>query len=137
MMKHKLSLFLVVAAGSLAFSVAAHADDNNGPVDPGHPRVTEVQKRQANQQDRIAKGLEKGSLTPGEATRLEKRENRIEKQKEADMAAHNGHLTKPEQRKLNREENRASRHIYKAKHNAKTGVAPAATTPAPTAAPKQ
>src|SRR5262249_6260404 len=81
MMKHKLSLFLAVAAGSLAFSVAAYADDTNSPVDPGHPRVTEVQKRQANQQDRIAKGLEKGSLTPGEATRLEKRENRIEKQK--------------------------------------------------------
>jgi hypothetical protein len=132
MMKHKLSLFLVVAAGSLAFSVAAYADDtaSTSPVDPGHPRVTEVQKRQANQQDRIAKGIEKGSLTPGEAARLEKNEAGIEKRKEADMAAHDGHLTKPEQRRLNRQENRASRRIYRAKHNPKTAGAPAATPPA-------
>jgi hypothetical protein len=131
MMKHKLSLFLVAAAGTLAFSVAAYADDSTAtsPVDPGHPRVTEVQKRQANQQDRIAKGIQNGSLTPGEASRLEKKEAGIEKQKQADMAAHNGHLTKAEQRKLNREENHASNRIYKAKHNAKKGVAPAAEKP--------
>jgi hypothetical protein len=130
MMKHKLSLFLVVAAGSLALSVAAYADDtkSTSPVDPGHPRVTEVQKRQADQQGRIAKGIQNGSLTPKEASRLEKNEAGIEKRKEADMAAHNGHLTKPEERRLNRQENRASRRIYHAKHNAKTAGTPAANT---------
>ena len=135
MMKHKLSLFLVVAAGSLAFSVAAYADDTNSPVDPGHPRVTEVQKRQANQQDRIGKGIENGSLTPKEAQRLEKNEARIESHKEADMAAHGGHLTKPEQHRLNRQENKASHRIYHAKHNGKTtGTPSAAPSPAPAAA---
>jgi hypothetical protein len=133
MMKHKLSLFLVVAAGSLAFSVAAHADDTTSPVDPGHPRVTEVQKRQANQQDRIGKGIENGSLTPKEAEHLEKNEARIESHKEADMAAHGGHLTKAEQHRLNRQENRASHRIYHAKHNGKTTGTPSA--PAPSAAP--
>jgi len=130
-MKHKLSLFLVVAAGSLALSFAARADDStNSPVDPGHPRVTEVQKRQANQQDRIGKGIEKGSLTPQEAQHLEKREANIEKTKEADMAAHNGHLTKAEQRQLNRRENKTSRAIYHKKHNAKTtGTQAQAATP--------
>jgi hypothetical protein len=134
MMKNTKGLILIVAAGCLAFSVAAKADPsttNPSPVDPGHPRVTEVQKRQANQQERIGKGIEKGSLTPGEATRLEKKENGIEKTKEADMAAHNGHLTKAEQRNLNHRENHVSKQIYHAKHNAKTTGTPA---PAPAAA---
>lgn len=127
MMKTKMSLFLVVAAGSLALAVAAHADDNTSPVDPGHPRVTEVQKRQENQQDRIANGVKSGALTPGEAARVERQQTRIDNRKTADMAAHGGHLTKPEQRRLNRQENRASKHIYRAKHNAKTaGTPPAA-----------
>jgi hypothetical protein len=123
MMKTKKSLFLVVAAGSLALSVAAHADENS-PVDPGHPRVTEVQKRQENQQDRIGKGIENGKLTPKEAANLEKRENNIEKRKEADMAAHNGHLTKAETRQLNRQENHVSKKIYNKKHNARTQTNP-------------
>jgi len=127
MMKTKKSLFLVVAAGSLALAVAAHADENTSPVDPGHPRVTEVQKRQEKQQDRIANGVKSGALTPGEAARVERQQARIDKHKAADMAAHGGHLTKPEQRRLNRQENRASKHIYRAKHNAKTaGTPPAA-----------
>lgn len=123
------SLFLVVAAGSLALSVAARADESSSPIDPGHPRVTEVQKRQENQQDRIAKGVKSGSLTPAEATRLEKKEARIDRHKAADMAAHDGHLTKPEQRRLNRQENRTSRQIHRAKHDGKTVGTPAATTP--------
>jgi len=130
MKKHTRGLFLVVAAGSLALSVAARADDTQpSPVDPGHPRVTEVQQRQANQQDRIAKGIENGSLTPTEAQHLEKREAGIERRKEADMAAHDGHLTKPEQRQLNRQENRASRGIHRKKHNARTTGTPAASAP--------
>ena len=131
MMKHKHGLFLIVAAGSLALSVAAHADTTTSPVDPGHPRVTEVQERQAKQQDRIAKGIASGSLTPAEAQHLEKKEAGIEKRKEADMAAHGGHLTKPEQHRLNRQENRASHAIYRKKHNART--APSAPPSAPAA----
>jgi hypothetical protein len=119
------SFILVVAAGCLALSNAALAD-SNGAVDPGHPRVTHVQERQANQQKRIADGIESGALTPGESAKLERQENRIEKRKDADMAAHGGHLTKPEERRLNRQENRVSRHIRDAKHNVRT--APAAET---------
>jgi hypothetical protein len=140
MMKYTKGLFPVVAAGILALSVTAKADPNTtttSPVDPGHPRVTEVQKRQANQQERIGKGIEKGSLTPGEATKLEKRENNIEKAKQRDMAAHNGHLTKAEQHNLNKRENHVSKDIYKKKHNAKTTGTPQATgTPAPAASGK-
>ncbi len=118
---------LVLAAGGLMFVGAASAQtqDGNtsgagaGQVDPGHPRVNEVNGRETNQQDRIANGVKNGTLTPGQTSRLENREQNIENQQKADMAAHNGHLTKGEQKQLNREQNRTSRRIYKDKHDGK------------------
>jgi hypothetical protein len=35
-----------------------------GQVDPGHPRVNEVNARETNQQNRIANGVKNGTLTP-------------------------------------------------------------------------
>src|SRR5580704_13420907 len=112
---------LVLAVGGLMSVGAAVAQDANAPVqqDPGHPRVNEVDQRQANQQDRIGQGLQSGSLTAGEAEHLEKNEAKIQQQKNADMAAHGGHLTKSEQNQINREQNAQSRQIYKDKHNSK------------------
>jgi hypothetical protein len=89
-----------------------------GVVDPGHPRVNEVNARQQNQQDRIANGVKSGELTPKETVKLEKQQQHIDNQEKRDMAAHNGHLTKAEQNKLNREQNKASKDIHKDKHNA-------------------
>ena len=96
-----------------------------GIVDPGHPRVNEVNRREENQQDRIAQGIKNGTLSPTEAAHLEKSEARIENQEAKDMAQNNGHLTKQEQEKLSREENRLSERIYRDKHNAQPG----STTP--------
>jgi uncharacterized lipoprotein YajG len=118
---------LVLAAGGLMFVGAASAQtqDSNtsgagpGQVDPGHPRVNEVNTREQNQQDRIANGEKNGTMTPGQASRVENREQNIENQQKADMAAHNGHLTKGEQKQLNREQNRTSKQIYKDKHDGK------------------
>ena len=93
------------------------AEAGPGIVDPGHPRVNEVNRREERQQDRIAQGIKSGELTPGEAARLEKGEARIQKQEANDMAKNNGHLTKAEQEKLNREENRLSKKIRRDKHN--------------------
>jgi hypothetical protein len=115
---------LVLAAGGLMFVGSAAAQTATttsgagpGVVDPGHPRVNEVNSREANQQKRIAKGINNGSLSPKETANLEKREASVQKQEQADMAKHNGHLTKAEQRQLNRRENHISRSIYKDKHN--------------------
>src|SRR5271168_778109 len=99
---------LVLAVGGLMFAGAASAQtqDSNtsgagpGQVDPGHPRVNEVNAREQNQQDRIANGVKNGTMTPGQAARVENREAHIENQEKADMAAHNGHLTKAEQNKV-------------------------------------
>jgi hypothetical protein len=115
---------LVLAVGGLIFAGSAVAQTATttsgagpGVVDPGHPRVNEVNGRSENQQDRIARGINNGSLSPKETANLETREASVQKQEQADMAKHNGHLTKTEQNQLNRRQNRISHSIYKDKHN--------------------
>jgi CRISPR/Cas system-associated endoribonuclease Cas2 len=117
---------LVLAASGLMFVGAAAAQQDNtsgagaGKVDPGHPRVNQVNKREQNQQNRIANGVKTGQLTPGETRRLERGEQRLQNNEKKDMAKDNGHLTKKDQRHLNREANHMSKRIYQDKHNAKT-----------------
>lgn len=117
---------LILATSTLMIVGSAVAQNPNtagaGPdkVDPGHPRVNEVNARETNQQNRIANGVKSGQLTPGETSRLEKGEQRLQNNEKKDMAKDNGHLTKKDQAKLNREENHMSKRIYKDKHNAKT-----------------
>ena len=114
---------LVLAVGGLMLAGSASAQTSNtsgagpGVVDPGHPRVNEVNKREENQQQRIANGVKNGSLTPKETSNLEKREASVQNREKRDMAKNNGHLTKAEQRGINRQQNRISRSIYKDKHN--------------------
>ena len=120
------SSLLVLAVGGLMFVSSAAAQTTTtisgagpGVVDPGHPRVNEVNRREENQQKRIANGINNGSLNAHETANLERREASVQKQEQADMAKHNGHLTKTEQRQLNRLQDRISHSIYKDKHNNK------------------
>jgi hypothetical protein len=108
---------LVLAAGGLMLVGAASAQAGPGQVDPGHPRVNQVNGRETNQQNRIANGVKSGKLTPGQTSRLENREQHIQNQQKRDMAAHNGHLTKGEQAHLNKEQNHVSKRIYADKHS--------------------
>ncbi|MFZ0802771.1 MAG: hypothetical protein WBQ09_04565 [Terriglobales bacterium] len=115
---------LVLAAGALFVGVSAAQTTTSttsgagpGVVDPGHPRVNEVNARQEAQQQRIANGVKNGSLSPKETSNLENRENHIQNEEKRDMAKNNGHLTKAEQNKINRQQNHVSRSIYKDKHN--------------------
>ncbi len=79
--------------------------------------AAEVDRRQANQQARIADGVESGQLTPRETAHLERREAKTRREIRHDRAANGGTLTRAERAKINREENRTSRQIYRAKHN--------------------
>ncbi len=79
----------------------------------------EVDRREARQQQRIAEGVENGSLTPRETAKLERREARIHNEIQRDRAANGGHLTPAERAKINRQQNRTSRAIYRMKHNEK------------------
>jgi len=120
------SSLLALAVGGLMFVMSASAQTSNntsgagpGVVDPGHPRVNEVNQREQNQQDRIANGLKSGTLNAKQAGNLEKREASVQNREQKDMAKNNGHLTKAEQRGINRQQNRISRSIYKDKHDGK------------------
>lgn len=116
------SLLAVLAVGGMLFVLPATAQNSSGAgpgvVDPGHPRVNEVNAREGNQQQRIANGVKNGTLTPRQTANLENREANLQKSEQKDMAKNNGHLTKQEQRNLNRRENHISRSI--ARDKAKT-----------------
>ena len=116
----------ILAVGGLMYVGSAAAQTTNtsgagaGQVDPGHPRVNQVNRRETRQQNRIANGVKSGKLTPGQTAHLEKGEQRLQNNEKKDMAKDNGHLTKQDQHQLNKEANHMSKRIYKDKHNAKT-----------------
>ena len=113
---------LAVGGLMLAGSAAAQTTTSNtsgagpGVVDPGHPRVNQVNRREQRQQNRIANGLKNDKLSSKQAAHLEHREANLQKTEQKDMSKHNGHLTKAEQRNLNHRQNHISKSIYKDKH---------------------
>ena len=123
-MKNKFSnSLLILAVGGLMIAGSASAQTATttpgagpGVIDPGHPRVNQVNRREARQQQRIGNGIKSGKLTSKQAAHLEKREASVQNREQKDMAKHNGHLTKAEQKGINRQQNRISKTIYKDKH---------------------
>ena len=113
---------LVLAVGGLMMAGSASAQTSTtsgagpGVVDPGHPRVNQVNGREENQQERIGNGIKSGNLNSKQASNLEKRETSVQNREKADMAKNNGHLTKAEKKGINRQQNRISKSIYKDKH---------------------
>lgn len=125
-MSNRVTQFLsILAVGGLMFVGSAAAQNSNtsgagaNKVDPGHPRVNQVNRRETRQQNRIANGVKNGKLTPGQTAHLEKGEQRLQNNEKKDMAKDNGHLTKANQGQLNREANHMSKRIYNDKHPAK------------------
>ncbi len=80
-------------------------------ANPNNP----INQRLGNQADRIANGIQGGSLTNREAARLERGESRIAR--EEARFRRDGNLSPWERRKLNRDLNRESRRIYRDRHN--------------------
>jgi hypothetical protein len=117
------SLLVLAVGGLMAVGSAAAQQDSNtsgagaGKVDPGHPRVNQVNRREQNQQNRIANGVKNDKLTPGQTAHLEKGEQRLQNNEKKDMAKDNGHLTKANQKQLNHEANNMSKRIAKDKHS--------------------
>jgi len=114
---------ITLAVGGLMLAGSASAQTSTttsgagpGVVDPGHPRVNQVNRREENQQQRIGNGIKSGKLNAQQASNLEKREANVQNREKKDMAKNNGHLTKAEQNGINRQQNRISKSIYKDKH---------------------
>ena len=82
--------------------------------------MAQVNGRRENQQDRIAQGVQSGSLTAGETSNLEKKEAAVNQEIRADKSLNGGKLTAGEQRVVNGQQNNLSRQIYNDKHNAVT-----------------
>lgn len=77
-----------------------------------------IGQRRENQQDRIAQGVRSGSLTAREAASTERQQRSINRQTNAMRRRDGGQLNAAQRARINRRQNRASRHIYRAKHNA-------------------
>ena len=116
---------LMLAVGGLMLAGSASAQTSTtsgagpGVVDPGHPRVNQVNGREENQQQRIGNGVKNGTLTSKQTANLENRETNVQNREKADMAKNNGHLTKAEQNGINRQQNRISKSIAKDKESNK------------------
>jgi hypothetical protein len=100
---------LALAAASLAFTLTAGAQSTT--TDPT------VGQRKENQQDRIANGVQNGSLTPGETANLEGKEAALNEETRDMRKLNNGKLTTADKKIVNRQQNRLSRNIYRDKHN--------------------
>ena len=77
---------------------------------------TIIGARRALQQQRIAQGIQRGTLTAGQASHLENREVSINRQVRADRLANGGTLNAAQRVQINRQQNQASRAIFAAKH---------------------
>jgi len=101
------------------FSPAPAPGLGHGPVPGPGPNpansLFDINKTQANQQNRIYNGIQSGQLTPQEAARLSNQQSRLDA-REAQMRADG--LTMQERYKLDRQQDRLSRNIYEQKHDA-------------------
>ena len=98
-------MLLAVSAMTLLMTGMAYAEAETPVID----------KRQANQEKRIDKGIASGQLNEREANRLNKQQEHINKME--DKAKSNGVMTKKERARLGAAQDRASRHIVSEKHD--------------------
>jgi hypothetical protein len=88
------------------------------------PATPNLDKREANQQQRIDQGVASGQLNAKETSRLESREAKLAADEAAAKA--DGKVTRAERVKLQREAHRNSRAIHRQKHDGHTAATAAA-----------
>jgi len=82
-----LAMASLMSAGAAVAQTTTTSGAGPGVVDPGHPRVNQVNSRETRQQNRIANGVKNGSLSPKQTANLEKREASVQSREQKDMAA--------------------------------------------------
>ena len=105
---------------------------NANTANPNNP----VNNREANQQQRIANGVNNGQMTPGEAARADQRQANIDRQVRNDRTTNGGTMTQQERQQTMRDQNRASQQIYRENRNAVQPQAQPQPRPQPQAAPQ-
>ncbi|WP_233171865.1 hypothetical protein [Dyella sp. ASV21] len=111
-MTSRFSLIGFTLAAALV-SAGAMAQTTSPDNIPGHPRVSEVNQRLQNQQNRVQAGVADGQLNAKQAARDEKQDSNIAARESRDEAQHGGHLTTQEQKNLNKSLNHDSKRIHK------------------------
>jgi hypothetical protein len=81
----------------------------------GTTSTARIDQRQANQQQRIDRGVKSGALTRKEAARLQEGQQRIDRMEKKAMA--DGKITLSERRRIERAQDAQSRKIYREKHD--------------------
>ena len=107
-LRNILPLALAVFAILVVTSVNASAQTSR------HCRRGNINARQERQQDRIARGINNGSLTAGEAARIESQEAKINA---IEARLRENGLSPSERARLERDLNRESRNIYRQEHD--------------------
>jgi hypothetical protein len=102
---------LAVGATLAIASIGAFAQTASAPA--ATPRADQ---RQANQEQRIDKGIASGALTARESKRVERGQNVVNRAE--NKAKVDGTVTKAERRHLHKMQNQASKGIYRQKHDA-------------------
>lgn len=115
-MKTKLSTLAVGVTLALA-SIGAFAQAASGAA--ATPRVDQ---RQANQEQRIDKGIASGELNRRETRRLQKEQNVIDRAE--NRAKSDGTVTKAERRRLHKMQKHAGKDIRHQKHDAQVAPKP-------------
>jgi|HubBroStandDraft_1064217.scaffolds.fasta_scaffold283367_1 hypothetical protein len=87
-------------------------------LDPGHPRVNEVNARRKPAATHRQRSEERNVELEANC-QPENHETNVQNREKADMAKNNGYLTKGEQKGINRQQNRISKSIAKDKESNK------------------
>lgn len=128
MKKYILSLATAAMVIGGSFTYAQAQDQGSTPVtdtpamDPGHPRINEVEKRIDKQEKRVDSLEDAGKITSEQAYKDKERLAKQEEKLKEDAEKHNGHITKGEQHRLNKSLNKNNRIGAKqVHHNKKKG----------------
>lgn len=106
---------LLAASVAVAQNQGQNQSSASGSAAKSDPTIAQ---RKDNQQNRIANGVQNGSLTAGETSKLESKEAGINAETRADRAANGGKLTGAEKTQIDKQQNQVSKNIYRDKHNA-------------------
>jgi hypothetical protein len=105
------ALIALLASGTGAYAQTTDA------VDPGHPRVNEVDQRLQNQQNRTDSGVQSGQIGAKQEMHDDKADAHVSNELSRDEAKDGGHVTKAQQAKMNRQLNRNSKRIHRQRTN--------------------
>jgi len=111
-----MKLNTIAATFLMLGSVAAFAQTTPAPGSAPAPNAQQrIDKREANQANRIEQGKASGELTNREAARLQKGQEHV--QKVEDKAKADGTVTKKEAARVEKAQDRQNRHIAREKHD--------------------